>query len=264
MDTAQYLKDLAAAEKKQKQTELDQARAQALTEVQRTEAQLMPQFTKQKQQASVQSQLGAKNFAEFLAQRGQTRAGLATQGELSRQNVLGRQIGEIGTAENQAVQQFGQQRADIGTQYQQNLTSAYGDIESSLRNSLFQLAQQREAEAKAQAEARRSSARSYASGGTTGFDFTDTPEQPAAQKGQLNGMPKSTQQYGVFSNGFQPRGITGHGKLSKTGDQVRVGKATQNIWKATDGSRWYWDGITKTYKVWRPIAFGKSTGGGIR
>jgi len=116
----------------------------------------MPQFTKQKQQASVQSQLGAKNFAEFLAQRGQTRAGLATQGELSRQNVLGRQIGEIGTAENQAVQQFGQQRADIETQYQQNLTSAYGDIESQLRQNLYNEKLRKEQQAREDAQRKQS------------------------------------------------------------------------------------------------------------
>lgn len=137
MDTAQYLKDLAAAEKRQKQTELDQLRAQALTETARQEALIKPAYTQQRQQASVQSQLGAKNFAEFLANRGQTRAGLSSQAELSRQNVLGRQLGEIQTAENTALQNVANQRADIQTQYQSNLTNAFNQIGTDLSKNLY-------------------------------------------------------------------------------------------------------------------------------
>ena len=260
MDTATYLKQLAQAEKTQKAKELEQLRQQSLAEIQREEAQVSPTFTKQRQQANVQSQLGAKNFAEFLAQRGQTRAGLSSQAELSRQNVLGRTLGEIGTAENTALQNIANQRADVQSQYQQQLTSAYGDIERSLRNSLFDLAQQKAAEQQA---ARTSRLYSGAANDAV-YKFTDTPEQPSATAGQLNGMPKSTAEYGLFSNGFQPKGITGHGKLKKTGDQVRVGNALQNIWTATDGTRWYWDGTTRTYKTWRPASFGLGAGGGTR
>lgn len=247
MDTAQYLKDLANAEKKQKLTELNQQKAQALTEIGREEALIKPQFTAQKQSANVQSQLGAKNFAEFLASRGQTRAGLSTQAELSRENVLGRTLGGIQTAENTAMQDIANARTDVGNNFQNNLTNVNADIERSLRNSLFELTQQREAEKKA---SRSGSGGSY--GGSSGeFGFTDTPEQPTVKKGQLNGMPKSTNQYGVFSNGFQPKGITGHGVLKKSGDQVKIGNKLQNVWKATDGTTWYWDSATRTYKTFK-------------
>lgn len=137
MDNTSYLKQLAEAEKKQKQTELAQAKTQALTEIGREEARIMPEFTKQKQTASVQSQIGAKNFAEFLAQRGQTRAGLSSQAELSRENVLGRTLGEIGTAQNQAAQQFANQRTDMETQYQNQLTNAYNQIGAQLSQNLY-------------------------------------------------------------------------------------------------------------------------------
>lgn len=62
--------------------------------------------------------------------------------------------------------------------------------------------------------------------------------------------------YGTFSNGYQPKGISGHGKLSKTGEKVHLetqtlsGKAktvTQNLWKASDGTQWYWDGRKNKY-----------------
>ena len=62
--------------------------------------------------------------------------------------------------------------------------------------------------------------------------------------------------YGYFSNGYQPKGITGHGKLTKTNNtfvnytQTLDGKSvavTQNIWKAADGTYWYWEGREMMY-----------------
>ena len=64
-------------------------------------------------------------------------------------------------------------------------------------------------------------------------------------------------QYGYFSNGYQPKGIVGHGAVSKTGKQVPVtkvnskGQATvnvQNVWRTPDGLQWVWDGTSRTYK----------------
>lgn len=63
--------------------------------------------------------------------------------------------------------------------------------------------------------------------------------------------------YGTFSNGYQPKGISGHGKLSKSGatysfdTQTLYGQkqnVTQNVWTAEDGTYWYWDGVDNKYK----------------
>lgn len=62
--------------------------------------------------------------------------------------------------------------------------------------------------------------------------------------------------YGTFSNGYQPKGISGHGKLTKTGDTITFNTktlsgqkqtVTQNVWKAEDGTKWYWDGRVNKY-----------------
>lgn len=72
-------------------------------------------------------------------------------------------------------------------------------------------------------------------------------------KGNLN---SDANKYGTFSNGYQPKGISGYGELSKTGDTLTFdtktlsGEAktvTQNIWKTNDGSKWYWDGRDNKY-----------------
>lgn len=61
---------------------------------------------------------------------------------------------------------------------------------------------------------------------------------------------KSAEQYGTFSNGYQPKGIAGYGKLSKSGQTMNVNGKEQNVWLTTgDGKTraWYWDGSSRTY-----------------
>ena len=71
---------------------------------------------------------------------------------------------------------------------------------------------------------------------------------------QLNGQTDA-ERYGTFSNGYQPKGIGDHGSLSKAG-QVLVTKKNgnivyQNVWRAADGTTWWWDGNTRTYKTYK-------------
>lgn len=66
--------------------------------------------------------------------------------------------------------------------------------------------------------------------------------------------------YGTFSNGYQPKGISGYGAVSKSGKTVKIVKTSsngnvnisnQNVWKTPDGSLWYWDGNSRTYKKYK-------------
>ena len=80
--------------------------------------------------------------------------------------------------------------------------------------------------------------------------------------GSLN---KDANTYGTFGNGYQPKGISGHGKLSayKKGGKVqyvtvtsktlkgKTVKTTQKIWKAADGTLWYWYGAENKYKRYK-------------
>lgn len=62
--------------------------------------------------------------------------------------------------------------------------------------------------------------------------------------------------YGTFNNGYQPKGISGYGAVSKTGDTVTFSTQTlagktvtvkQNVWQTVDGTKWYWDGRYNKY-----------------
>lgn len=76
-------------------------------------------------------------------------------------------------------------------------------------------------------------------------------------KGAIN---SDASKYGTFPNTYQPMGISGHGKLTKTGKTTNVHTTIQygsrkgqnvtvkqNIWKAEDGTTWLWDGINNKY-----------------
>lgn len=66
--------------------------------------------------------------------------------------------------------------------------------------------------------------------------------------------------YGTTKNGYQPLGISGHGKLTKTGRKENVETVIQyggskgqkvivpqNIWVAEDNTEWIWDGRNNKY-----------------
>lgn len=100
----------------------------------------------------------------------------------------------------------------------------------------------------------------YGGGGGEPKLTEDTYEvNTAYYQGNLNADAKT---YGTFSNGYQPKGISGHGQLSQSYD--KSGKkdtitfktntlsgqkqtVTQNVWKAADGTKWYWDGRVNKY-----------------
>jgi hypothetical protein len=137
MNYEEELKAIAEAQKRQKKSELDIIKQQDLQAVDTQQNQLMPTFQQQKNQANVQSELRAKNFGEFLARRGQARAGISAVGEMSRLNTLGNTISGINTQETQALQNFANQRNQIQNAYTGNLTSAYNAIDTNLANNLY-------------------------------------------------------------------------------------------------------------------------------
>ncbi len=265
MDNTQYLKDIAEAEKRAKQTELEQAKAKALGEVDKTQATTMPTFTKQKQQTNTNSQIGAKNLAEYWANRGQNNAGvmpsgIALQAEMSRENVLGRDLGTINTNETQALTGFNDARTGINTDFSNNLINTNNLIDNSLNTNLYN-ERIRQAEAIRQAEEQAyqrqqdaiNNAQQWAS-----INNSRPKEQPVTistpyYQGKLN--PDANNGTSTFSNGYQPNNIGGQ-PLSSTGDKYKFVTATlngnkntvsQTIWQTPDGKKWFWDGRFNSY-----------------
>lgn len=96
---------------------------------------------------------------------------------------------------------------------------------------------------------------------TDGPDTTDesSDEYPVITEYYHGNKNPDAEKYGTFKNEYQPKGISGHGKLEKTGDDITFETVTlkgekktvtQNIWEAEDYSKWYWDGRENKYKLY--------------
>mgnify|MGYP007013868896 CR=1 FL=1 len=82
---------------------------------------------------------------------------------------------------------------------------------------------------------------SLANSGSGGYDFGESG-------GEYINTTQDAKTYGTFSNGYQPKGISGHGLLSQTGRVAQAGNGkNQNVWVAEDGTYWFWDGDTRVY-----------------
>lgn len=115
----------------------------------------------------------------------------------------------------------------------------------------YQLQLQQLAEEKRQFDASLAASKSSSGGG--GSSSKSYAVSTEYYQGDLN---KDANTYGTFSNGYQPKGIGGYGKVSKTGQTIQLQTQTlsgkkqtvvQNVWKTPDGTKWYWDGRYNKY-----------------
>lgn len=136
-DYEKQLNEITEAQKKKNMQDLEAARNSSLTEINREDAVAKPKFTQQRADKNAASQIQKLNFAEYYQNRGQQGAGIANQAELSRGNVLARNIGEIDTAENTYNTDMANRRADINTNYNTSLASSNLGIDTNKATQLL-------------------------------------------------------------------------------------------------------------------------------
>lgn len=102
----------------------------------------------------------------------------------------------------------------------------------------------------------KSSSRSSSSGGGSSSALTNSAKTYAVNTAYYQGDLNEDAKHGTFKNGYQPNNVGGQ-KLSKTGDTITFNTqtlsgqkqtVTQTIWKAEDGTRYYWEGRENKYK----------------
>ena len=125
------------AQKKAQTAELKQAKEKALANLDVQEQAIKPMYQNQRNIASASSQQGARNFAEYLANRGLTNSGAAAQGEINRLSTLQNTMGEIGTAEANAYRDIANQRTAIENDYVSNLANANAQLEANYYSNLL-------------------------------------------------------------------------------------------------------------------------------
>ena len=109
------------------------------------------------------------------------------------------------------------------------------------------------------------------------FNFTDTSTNGSNTSYEVNtpyyqgNLNTDANKYGTFSNGYQPKGISGYGAVQDSGYKMVLNtrtlsgeskKVTQTVWKTPDGSLWYWDGRYNRYIAYSNNSTNKTVGTG--
>ena len=135
-----YQSDLAKYAQAQRQAQIDElksARTKALANLDAQEQTIKPYYENARNQVAATSQQGARNFAEYLANRGLTNSGAAAQGELNRQSSLNNNLGNLNTAEANAFRDIANQRTQVENNYLAGLANANNQITSDYYKNLL-------------------------------------------------------------------------------------------------------------------------------
>ena len=131
---------------------LGAARDSSLSNIGVEQAKIAPQYYTSRNTAATQSDLGAKNFAEFLAQRGQSNSGLAGQSQISNNAALQGQIGVLNTAEANANTDITHRQTDTNNTYNSSLAQATAQANAAASQSIIAETQRQQAAAALKAQ----------------------------------------------------------------------------------------------------------------
>lgn len=129
---------LVAAQKQAKLSGLTNSLNSSISTLNQQDAAIDPQAYKDRAIKSNQSQVGGKNFAEFLANRGQINSGFANQSELNRNMQLSSDIGAIDTAARAQHNKIATDKTNLQTAFNNDVASANAGIEADSLNRQLQ------------------------------------------------------------------------------------------------------------------------------
>lgn len=191
-DPTNDIKAMADAQKKAALAGLDKAHQQSLSDLSYAKQQIEPGYYTQRNSVSTDAQVAAKNFAEYMAQRGSNNptgiSGTMAQSDISNNVALQGNLGNLGTAEAKDYSANAKQVGDLNTAYNNDVASTNAGIDASTMQSLINAQQQYNATKLAQANTDRS------------FNYTAGQDQ--------------------FNNGLAVAGLTG----TYNGQQTIAGK----------------------------------------
>lgn len=98
---------------------------------------LPEQYNAMRTQASVASQQNARNFAEYMANRGLTNSGASAQGELSRQSNLNNALANYNLSQQKAAENINQNIANTKSDYANQLALANMNLENQYYNNML-------------------------------------------------------------------------------------------------------------------------------
>lgn len=104
------------------QAQFGRTRDNSLSQLGKEKATIKPQYYNARNQTSTASQLQAKNFAEYIANRGLANSGSAAQAELNRSMALQSDIGALNQQEQANYDDIGRRETDVNNLYNSNIS----------------------------------------------------------------------------------------------------------------------------------------------
>jgi hypothetical protein len=135
-DPTEYIEQLKTAKRQSLLAALDKARTAALGSLETEKANVAPTYYDARNRAAAASDVGAMNFAQYMAARG-IKGAAGAMPEIYRQAGLQGQIGALDRAEANALANIERQRSNIESGYASDVAAAEADVESQAMQALI-------------------------------------------------------------------------------------------------------------------------------
>lgn len=136
VDTTAYINQLKEAQRQSRISALDKARNTALSSLDTEKANIAPTYYDKRNQAAANSDVGAMNFANYMAARG-IKGAAGAMPEIYRNAGLQGQLGALDRQEASELGAIERQRANVETGYASDVASANADVESQAMQELI-------------------------------------------------------------------------------------------------------------------------------
>lgn len=136
IDTTEYVNQLRDAQRRSRISALDKAKSTALSALDTEKAAVAPTYYDKRNAAAANSEVGAMNFAQFMAARG-IKGAAGAMPEIYRNAGLQGQIGALDRQEASELGAIERQRANIESGYASDVAAADADVEAQAMQSMI-------------------------------------------------------------------------------------------------------------------------------
>jgi hypothetical protein len=129
IDPQKYIEDLKKAQLKSRMAALDKSRTSALSSLDAEQSSIAPTYYDKRNQAAARSDVGALNFAQYMASRG-IKGSAGAMPEIYRNAALQGQLGALDQAEASANADIARRRSGVESAYASDAAAANADVEA--------------------------------------------------------------------------------------------------------------------------------------
>jgi len=211
-DMSSYINQLKEAQRRSRYAALDKAKGGALSALDTERANIAPTYYDARNQAAANSEVGAMNFAQYMAARG-IKGAAGAMPEIYRNAGLQGQIGALDRQEASELGAIERQRANVETGYASDMMAAEADIEAQAMQAAINQGNADRQYALQQAAQELDQSR---------FDWEQSPSNPDYQYQLLANKRASLENsYQEIVNSYAPETLKRQAALLK--QQVEVG-----------------------------------------